>query len=155
MFVALNEMKIGKAPSGRHVLKMNKSFQSEKHFAPLGLGLKWCNGLLQILNPSRAVPIMLILLGSLTTSSFAQNFSSNFNARHDSATQVLFPLDTFQFRNINRHLSLPAVDIHGFFCKMESRIEKTSGFSPRFRLGSSHYTDWMEGKKPIYMRYWR
>ena len=34
----------------------------------------------------------------------------------------------------------------GFFCRVESRIEKKSGIAPRFRLGSSEYVDMLEGK---------
>jgi hypothetical protein len=41
----------------------------------------------------------------------------------------------------------------GMFCKMECKIETMSGVAPRFRLGSLNYTEWMEGKQEIYMRY--
>ena len=43
----------------------------------------------------------------------------------------------------------------GMFCKMEYKLESKSKISPRFRLGSQNYTDWMEGKKEIYTRYWK
>ena len=43
----------------------------------------------------------------------------------------------------------------GMFCKMEYKIEGVSKLSPRFRLGSLNYTEWMEGKKEIYTRYWK
>jgi hypothetical protein len=43
----------------------------------------------------------------------------------------------------------------GMFCKMEYKLESKSKWSPRFRLGSQNYTDWMEGKKEIYTRYWK
>ena len=43
----------------------------------------------------------------------------------------------------------------GMFCKMEYKLESKSKLSPRFRLGSQNYTDWMEGKKEIYQRYWK
>ena len=48
----------------------------------------------------------------------------------------------------------PANKTQGLFCKMEYHIETRSKFAPRFRLGSLNYTEWMEGKKPLYMRYW-
>jgi len=35
---------------------------------------------------------------------------------------------------------------YGVFCRIESRIEKKSIISPRFRLGSSAYVDMLEGK---------
>lgn len=41
----------------------------------------------------------------------------------------------------------------GMFCKMECNIESLSKVAPRFRLGSLNYTQWMEGKQEIYMRY--
>ncbi|HZV72013.1 MAG TPA: hypothetical protein VFG10_20895 [Saprospiraceae bacterium] len=41
----------------------------------------------------------------------------------------------------------------GMFCKMEYKIEAKSKLAPRFRLGSLNYTNWMEGKTPLYMRY--
>ena len=43
--------------------------------------------------------------------------------------------------------------MHGMFCKMESDLESLSKVAPRFRLGSLNYTEWMEGKQEIYMRY--
>ena len=43
--------------------------------------------------------------------------------------------------------------MHGMFCKIESDIESLSKVAPRFRLGSLNYTEWMEGKQGIYMRY--
>ncbi len=43
--------------------------------------------------------------------------------------------------------------MHGMFCKIESDIESISKVAPRFRLGSLNYTEWMEGKQEIYMRY--
>lgn len=43
----------------------------------------------------------------------------------------------------------------GFFCKMEYKIEAKSKLSPRFRLGSVNYTNWMEGKGEWYSRYWK
>ena len=36
---------------------------------------------------------------------------------------------------------------YGVFCRIESRIEKKSTISPRFRLGSSEYVDMLEGKR--------
>ena len=41
----------------------------------------------------------------------------------------------------------------GMFCKIECNIESISKVAPRFRLGSLNYTEWMEGKQEIYMRY--
>jgi len=35
---------------------------------------------------------------------------------------------------------------YGFFCKVESMIEKKSRLAPRFRLGSVDYVDALEGK---------
>ena len=35
---------------------------------------------------------------------------------------------------------------YGVFCRIESKIEKKSNISPRFRLGSSAYVDMLEGK---------
>ena len=43
--------------------------------------------------------------------------------------------------------------MYGMFCKIESDIESLSKVAPRFRLGSLNYTEWMEGKQEIYMRY--
>lgn len=43
----------------------------------------------------------------------------------------------------------------GIFCKMEYKIEGKSKLAPRFRLGSLNYTEWMEGKRDIYSRYWK
>gem|GEM_PF-5558321 len=36
---------------------------------------------------------------------------------------------------------------YGVFCRIESKIEKKSKISPRFRLGSSAYVDMLEGKR--------
>ncbi len=47
----------------------------------------------------------------------------------------------------------PGLKVNGLFCKMEFAIEAKSKLAPRFRLGSVNYTDWREGKKPMYMRY--
>lgn len=33
---------------------------------------------------------------------------------------------------------------YGVFCRIEKKIEKKSGISPRFRLGSAEYVDWLE-----------
>ena len=52
-------------------------------------------------------------------------------------------------------LSLSNPFMSGMFCKMEYKLESKSKLSPRFRLGSQNYTDWMEGKKEIYTRYWK
>ena len=68
----------------------------------------------------------------------------------------------FDFRSANLDLLsstpymvyTPAYKTQGWFCKMEYHIETRSRFAPRFRLGSLNYTEWMEGKKPLYMRYW-
>ena len=46
-----------------------------------------------------------------------------------------------------------ASHLPGFFCKMEYKIEQKSKLSPRFRLGSLNYTEWMEGKGEFYTRY--
>ena len=35
----------------------------------------------------------------------------------------------------------------GFFCRVESRIERKSGIAPRFRLGSTEYVNYLEGKR--------
>ncbi len=35
---------------------------------------------------------------------------------------------------------------YGFFCKVESKIERKSRLAPRFRLGSVDYVDALEGK---------
>ena len=35
---------------------------------------------------------------------------------------------------------------YGFFCKVESKIERKSKLAPRFRLGSADYVDALEGK---------
>ena len=43
----------------------------------------------------------------------------------------------------------------GMFCRMENKIETKSIISPRFRLGSLNYTNWMEGKSEFYTRYWK
>ena len=43
--------------------------------------------------------------------------------------------------------------LQGMFCKMEYKIEGKSKLSPRFRLGSLNYTEWMEGKRELYGRY--
>ena len=43
----------------------------------------------------------------------------------------------------------------GMFCRMEYKIETKSIISPRFRLGSLNYTNWMEGKSEFYTRYWK
>jgi len=43
----------------------------------------------------------------------------------------------------------------GMFCKIENRIGIKSKLAPRFRLGSLNYTEWMEGKRDLYSRYWK
>jgi hypothetical protein len=48
-----------------------------------------------------------------------------------------------------------ANQIHGMFCKMEYKIEQKSKLAPRFRLGSLNYTEWMEGKRELFSRYWK
>jgi len=45
--------------------------------------------------------------------------------------------------------------VTGLFCKIEYKLETKSKLSPRFRLGSVNYTNWMEGKGEWYSRYWK
>ena len=63
------------------------------------------------------------------------------------------PTGEFNFSLMRPSACYPSYTITGLFCKMEHRIEATSNFAPRFRLGSVNYTDWMEGKKPFLSRY--
>lgn len=97
---------------------------------------------------------------------FGQDSTSNSSI--DSATIIMYPYldwmddvfskntgEEFNFKSMRPQLMYPEHKVQGIFCKMEHRIEATSNFAPRFRLGSVNYTDWMEGKKPFYMRYAR
>jgi hypothetical protein len=59
----------------------------------------------------------------------------------------------FNFKSMKPTTLFPKHTVTGVFCKMEHRIEATSNFAPRFRLGSVNYTDWMEGKKSLLSRY--
>lgn len=60
------------------------------------------------------------------------------------------------FSQTSTRLFIQSIDhLPGFFCKMEYRIEVKSKLSPRFRLGSVNYTNWMEGKGEWYSRYWK
>jgi hypothetical protein len=60
---------------------------------------------------------------------------------------------SFDFKSMRPNSIMPAYKVTGIFCRMEHRIEATSNFAPRFRLGSVNYTDWMEGKKPFLSRF--
>jgi hypothetical protein len=60
---------------------------------------------------------------------------------------------SIDFKSMRPNSILPAYKVTGIFCRMEHRIEATSNFAPRFRLGSVNYTDWMEGKKSLLSRY--
>lgn len=35
----------------------------------------------------------------------------------------------------------------GFFCRQEIKLEKAANIPLKFRLGSVHYCDWLEGKR--------
>ena len=59
----------------------------------------------------------------------------------------------FNFKGMKPMAVFPKYAVTGVFCRMEHRIEATSNFAPRFRLGSVNYKDWMEGKKPFHLRY--
>src|SRR5690349_4464469 len=59
----------------------------------------------------------------------------------------------FDFKTMRPNSFFPEHKVTGIFCRMEHRIEATSNFAPRFRLGSVNYTDWMEGKKSLLSRY--
>lgn len=96
----------------------------------------------------------------------ASGQDSTYNSSVDSATLIIYPylywLDDvfskntraeFNFKSMHPQLFYPEHRVTGVFCKMEHRIEATSHFAPRFRLGSVNYTDWMEGKKPFFSRY--
>lgn len=51
---------------------------------------------------------------------------------------------------------IPSVDhLPSLFCKLEYQLESKSKLAPRFRLGSLYYTEWMEGKRDYYMRYYK
>ena len=96
----------------------------------------------------------------------ASGQDSTFSASVDSAPLIMYPYlswiggvfskntgEAFNFKSMRPQPLHPAHKVQGIFCKMEHRIEATSNFAPRFRLGSVNYTDWMEGKKPFLMRY--
>jgi hypothetical protein len=56
-----------------------------------------------------------------------------------SSNSILYSVSNNAFAYHPRH--------YGVFCRIESSIEKKSGISPRFRLGSSAYVDMLEGKQ--------
>jgi len=71
---------------------------------------------------------------------------------HPLAVPELFPKIIYK----PYYVGLPKQDhLPGFFCKMEYKMEAKSKLSPRFRLGSLNYTNWMEGKGELYSRYWK
>lgn len=62
--------------------------------------------------------------------------------------------------NTNHYLTMAPLHLNnpfmsGMFCKFENKFESLSKIAPRFRLGSLNYTEWMEGKREIYTRYWK
>jgi len=107
-----------------------------------------------------------ILVANACSAQVKDSFTST-----DSSSQILFSKNNydqlfekhFDFhlvhpQNPNSFLTPQPITLtnpfmSGMFCKMESDIESLSKVAPRFRLGSLNYTEWMEGKREIYMRY--
>ena len=88
------------------------------------------------------------------------SISNNAKFSHQELRRSFFELSIPQNRFLIQQapaftfLSLP-YRTQGMFCKMEYKIETKSKLAPRFRLGSLNYTEWMEGKRELYSRYWK
>ncbi|HZV43473.1 MAG TPA: hypothetical protein VFF90_03285 [Saprospiraceae bacterium] len=80
------------------------------------------------------------------------DYQDLFRQNFDFATMGM---PTTNYSLIPAPIQLSNPFMSGMFCKMEYKLESKSKLSPRFRLGSQNYTDWMEGKKEIYQRYWK
>ncbi len=90
--------------------------------------------------------------------SFIDKTSYQFHFQRLFENQIqLYPLNpAFQFKKPSTLLYLNSTDhLPGLFCKMEYKLETKSKLTPRFRLGSLNYTEWMEGKRELYSRYWK
>ncbi len=103
-----------------------------------------CNGQTSAITPSNASSESILLSGNDYQEIYRQSF--DFGLTGLSASHVLL-------KPAPIHLSNPFMS--GMFCTMETKIESKSKLAPRFRLGSLNYTEWMEGKKEMYMRYWK
>jgi hypothetical protein len=82
------------------------------------------------------------------------------NSNYEDVWDLYFKPTIYQNKNFSPRPSAFSVSYHidhmtGMFCKMEYKIETKSIISPRFRLGSLNYTNWMEGKGEFYTRYWK
>ncbi len=100
---------------------------------------------------------------------FAQDTDEMFPMDSIKLTTSLFSyplpsLSTFNFQlasqnNViaGRSIShIPSLDhLPSLFCKLEYQLQSKSKLAPRFRLGSLYYTEWMEGKRDYYMRYYK
>lgn len=82
---------------------------------------------------------------------FSKNDYSQFFEKHFDF-RLIHPENSNSFL-APQPITLSNPFMHGMFCKIESDIESLSKVAPRFRLGSLNYTEWMEGKQEIYMRY--
>ena len=72
---------------------------------------------------------------------------SEFNFLSASQSTTFLQSNIYEMPTLNH---LP-----GLFCKLEYQLESKSKLAPRFRLGSLYYTEWMEGKRDYYMRYYK
>ena len=84
----------------------------------------------------------------LNVRSFDEVFADQFHFSVFSEKSSSLLQESNLYANLADHLP-------GIFCKMEYKIEGKSKLAPRFRLGSLNYTEWMEGKRDIYSRYWK
>ncbi len=84
----------------------------------------------------------------LMTSAYPMDFKELMDAKFRFNSQQTFYQKPVSLMYLNSTNHLP-----GMFCKMEYNIERKSKLSPRFRLGSLNYTEWMEGKRELYNRY--
>ena len=114
---------------------------------------------------------LIIVIGCFLLANVCHAQVNDFTISTDSSSHIFISKNDynqlfekhFDFRlihdeNPNSYLTPQPITLtnpfmRGMFCKMESDIESLSKVAPRFRLGSLNYTEWMEGKQEIYMRY--
>jgi hypothetical protein len=114
---------------------------------------------------------LIFVLGCILIASVCSAQVKDSLASTDSSSPILFSKNNynqlfdkhFDFRLIHpetpnslltpQPITLGNPFMSGMFCKIEYNIESLSKVTPRFRLGSLNYTEWMEGKQEIYMRY--
>ncbi len=108
--------------------------------------LCWSGIKAQTINPS----------ADIKRPSLAFHMSPDYHELWRTQFEITLPENRLGIQKPSSFLYLNTLNyLPGLFCKMEYKLETKSKLAPRFRLGSLNYTEWMEGKRELYSRYWK